>query len=209
MSLKEAVLAIADGIEEDAGAVLPNGEPALSPVVEATLRGYAKQLRIAVKASGDGPAPGAFMMQPDMSSMMQPDMSSAMFSHRAMIEKAKSEFAGKIKPIEGAGDVGHDQGGQQFHDNMDRMFPVVGGPVGGNDTVEAMAPLPSNAPVGCHTVLAGAVYTLQEDNRLHYDEDQTRRYVLNRTRPEGTITVEKKSLVLTTEMDGVSVVEND
>lgn len=200
MSLKIAVETIIAGLREeidarDDGAALHDaGERKL-------LRDVIRQLEIAVKAAGDTPAFNPMMMQPDMSS--------AAFSHRTMIERAKAEFMGKIKPIGGTGDVGQDAKGQEFHDNMDRMYPVVGGPAGGGDDVESLAPLPSNAPVGCHTVLAGAVYTLGEDNQLYYNEDYSRRYALSRATPEGTIKPGKKSLVLTTEMGGVAVVEEE
>ena len=86
MSLKDAVLAAADGLEADARA-FHAGDKELAEV-RATLLGHAQALRAAALAAGD-PAPAAGLPQP---------------SHQDFIAQARREFRGKVRRVDDGGE---------------------------------------------------------------------------------------------------------
>lgn len=98
MSLKEAVLDIADILQEEAEARAGGGEP----VVVRLLLQSARMLRNAVKAAGDAPNPSIL-----------PFAASPLSQHQQMIDQARMEFR---------------QHQQKEESSEPRMLLVVGGP---------------------------------------------------------------------------------
>ena len=145
MSLAEAVLDVADEMEKtewDAHEVAP------------VVRGWAKQLRTAVKSAGgaqaEAPPPGSFLIGTDRTS--------AAAQHATMIERARQEARlskqkGEVKEL-----------------LEPRMVLIAGGSLDGDHLL-----VPQDMPVGAKTeVPGGEVCVLGADGCLHYSEMDTR-----------------------------------
>jgi len=140
MSLKDVILEIAEEMEEEAK-VFIKANADFAPVI---VKGWAKQLRQAVKASkGDDIVTAenmvtAFMNQP---------------IPRVNVHKPPVRDS-----LESPDDM---MGGG-------RMVLCIGGE---NDGV--CAPLDNRAPMGCKTLVGGEVYILLIDDRLHFSAAET------------------------------------
>jgi hypothetical protein len=115
---------------------------------KAVLGAFAAQLRIAVKAA-EGPAPAPTLPQ-----------QTYVPSHREMIERAKEEFrkkraGGSPQPTP------ESEGG--------RMAEVLDGPSGG-----VMVAVDGGMPVGARMFVAGEVYEMGTDGKLHFARGEDR-----------------------------------
>ena len=84
MSLKEAVLDLAQTMENDLSDIRDEG----GGTVERMVKSYIRELRAVAKAAGDPPPPQQIPL-------ISPDT-----QHRMEIERAKAEFRGKVKKID-------------------------------------------------------------------------------------------------------------
>jgi hypothetical protein len=144
MSLRDAITEIISQMEEDLKEVADSTTfPGIS------LKGHIRQLKSALKASEGEPAPAPKIVVP-------PEV-----AHRIGIEEARKEFRGKSKrlPNEDA------PAALLIAEEMlePSMAEMMGGP--GNGT---FAPIPPEMPVGASTKVAGAIYKLEGDRKLHY-----------------------------------------
>lgn len=155
MTLAEAVLELADEMEREA-ADLKDAEPTGYMVM--TLKGYAKQLRIAAKVATPPPAPA---IVPSLSPAVQ---------HAAAIEAARAEFKGKVNQIPN-GSLDRAAALEEGFDG--KLTELVGCPDDPNDGTPTMIQFPPDAPVGAKTALPSGVYVLQEDRKLHFSAEET------------------------------------
>ena len=125
--MKDQLNQIADEIDRLSGLELANMS---HDTVKMTLRSYA----IAIRALASG--------------IKEP--SEEIPSHRSMIERAKGEFRGKVKPI-------------SEEEEEPRLVGCLGGP-NDNDFV----PVNPKMPVGARCSVNGNEYELKEDGQLHY-----------------------------------------
>ncbi|MDE2095728.1 MAG: hypothetical protein KGL39_00595 [Patescibacteria group bacterium] len=149
MSLAGAINDIANGIDEDVQTLVQDDEVNL-PVLVKQLRGYAKQLRFAVKAS-EGVSPLPLVSQPEVP---------AFINHRLQIEKAKEEFRKDPSQIKRITDL---------EESIEpRLLELVGGASNGDH-----ATVPGNMPIGARTQVNGQVYKLHKDGKGYFDEKET------------------------------------
>ncbi len=151
MSLREAILDIAEAMEKGADVKLDEG-------CFVALEFYAKQLRIACKAAGDAPT------NRDITSMLiSPEA-----QHAREIARAREEFSHKKDRA-----VHEEQ-------HSDDVVMVIGGPAApeGESTVVSNDP---TMPVGAFRIISGAVYKLNQDGSgvrtLVYDAEQTKKSI--------------------------------
>lgn len=171
MSLKDAILSIAEEMLLEAEDLKGKPEDEASSYLHDSLKGWARQLKVACKAAGD---PAAQVIQPQsLSALASPN-----FQHILEIEKAKEEFrrAKQHEKIEER----HLGGG---------MVEVVGGPAAPHGAdgkeVPTFQSVESEMPVGAFTELAGGIYQLQNHGgvqRLVFNEAQTERLKLSRVK---------------------------
>lgn len=116
---------------------------------------YVKQLRKAVKNDLDNTK---------AKNAVFPD-------HRTMIEKAKAEFRKEKGKLEGVEPFGATYAGLLAEDKAEGIATYL---VGGTEDGDMLLRNPE-MPMNAHLEHLGNVYTLDEDGRLHFNEDQTRR----------------------------------
>lgn len=144
MSLEDAVLDIADGMEAEAADLAGTAGAEYCCM---TLRSYARQIRRCVKAV-EGVTPPS---QQQPSPFLLPET-----QNRDMIERAKAEFRGKHRRGEAEEGVGG------------MVAEVCGGKAHG-DMVEVDLAM----PYGAKTELLGDVYVWGEDRKWHFSEEET------------------------------------
>lgn len=151
MSLAQAVLEIAHEME-----VSDWGETPVPPAeIEADYRSIAKQLRIAVKASEGSPQVQAL---PDLG--IPPLISTVIGgANKRILEKSQEnlqECMSTIKKVEKA---------------SSGMVELVGNP---HSDIPEFMPIDEQIPVGATPIVNGAVYRMEADGRLHFQEEPTR-----------------------------------
>ncbi len=143
MSLKDAVLGIAEEMDDHAAAdTNPIGERHLA-------RMWARQLRTACKAAGDTPSPGVV----GLAAPLMP----AAIQHQVMIEKAREEFRQQKERAGLADGITRAQTGGE------RLVECLEGPFDGT-----MNPAPEVLEEGAHTLVGGVRYTFRE-GKLHHN----------------------------------------
>jgi len=152
-NLKEAVLAIADEMEVEIKGWADH-------LTMAEVKSWAKMLRIACKAAGDGNHAPA--LNPALMGAM-----TAEAQNRNQIELAKKEFKGKVKSILPSGQevsIEEDHGG--------RMAEIADGPayMEGETT---MHPVDSGMPAGSKMLVGTSVYQLRRDGKLWFLTEAT------------------------------------
>ncbi len=140
MSLREAVLAIADEMEECS----KSPEPDVTGAWRDRMMSYVKQLRLSLKAS-EG----------------EHRLTTILSSHDPVLEAvANREKERKLKQE------------MEYANRADasgpKMIEIV---EEGTDTT--LVDMPGDMPIGARTLIAGKVYQLKDDNKLHYDSEQT------------------------------------
>lgn len=154
MSLSEAILAIAEGVDKERMEIDEDTEEYVhNKISRKTLKDLAEQLRIAVKAAGV--ISQSMQVQTNFSNL------NAVDQHRSAVEAAKNEFRGKVKKIDGT----KDNAFVEFADtHEDRLVEAKGGYLDGVNV-----PIPGSLKVGGElTSPNGEVYQLGEDGLLHY-----------------------------------------
>lgn len=151
MSLADAVTEIADQMEEEAADVKNEG-PHGSFLCN-SLRGWARQLRTALKAS-EGAAPPAPVQNPLLPAPLQ---------HFAAIEEERRKIREARRKEAVSGDL---EGAFE-----EKLVAIAG--TDKEDGVETMIRIPNNMPVGARCPIEGKWFKLKEDNKLHYDEAST------------------------------------
>lgn len=144
--LSEAILEIVEGMEKDASM---HHEPTISMLITS----YAKQLRVAVKASS-----GNQIANPLVNNPMALNPAA---QHALEIEKARSEFKGKVQSIDKPNPEL-----EAIHDG--RMIVCKGGKSDG-DTIN----MPADIPKGAKTFVGGEVYILSADGMLVFSQSET------------------------------------
>ena len=150
MSLKDAVLSVAEALESEISENDHNGDPIHSYRVQDKLKSIMRELRLIVKAAEGNSAPSPPMVIPNQVT------DSGIAFHRSMIEAEKERIrtAKNIAPAVSAEEAGP------------RGVLAVGGPVDG-DIIQ----IPSDVPNRSKSVIAGAVYILDND-KLHCIETE-------------------------------------
>lgn len=164
--LAEAVAMIAEEMEREAQDLKEVGD-AGSAFCAMTLKGFARQLRVALK-SGEGP--GTVQMQPQSGPgpLIIP-------SHSADLGNLLLHPAGITDPRV-AEALKQDQLARQRRraQTQEGLEPVqrelIGGP---GDDVYTLAPVDALMPTGAKVHVNGKVYVLREDGKLHFDADET------------------------------------
>lgn len=156
MSLPDAILAIVEGMEEEAKEFAEDKD---TKYIATTLRGYAKQLKVAVKASEGAPALVNHPQQPDLSLINDPIY--AMGQQRKIIEDMRAQIRlerNKTTAEEGTGEENR---------------YLVGG-AGDGDAVRINSSMPANGTA--HMPYGGEVYTRQADGNLHFNPEVTEKW---------------------------------
>ena len=148
MSLADAVLAIADDMVEQAG---KEGDDV--DLASVCLRMYARQLRIAVKASAGQPQQA--MTVPNFYGPQTSENNPHIAAARAEFRKQKEEA--RVREAGG-------------------LVRLVGAP-GTDDKVETMIPVDEPLKVGAMPVIDGKVWLYQHDGKLHYQAEETEKYL--------------------------------
>lgn len=170
MGLKDVLLEMAAEMEETAGRWAD--APALNEVLAAQeLRGFAKQLRTAVKTAGDATAP---VTVDALRAMAEPP---EVFNRR-MIEQAKAEFRSK-KPADLAPAVLAEEGERPGTQGGEQMVECVGGSHDGV-AVPNLAGMPNGArrfvPEGgdeIYELRAGKLYFVKKHTKPSAPEVRT------------------------------------
>lgn len=145
MSLKEAVLEIATEMENEAKALEGT---AGAEYARMTLRGFAKQLRVACKAAPDqGPAPSV-------------PAAPALGLGAGLVPEELQHFLGVQKAREDLRRAKNATDAQEIVEQ--RSVWIVGGPHDG-----ACTQIPPQMPVGYRIERFGLVYELRQDGNLH------------------------------------------
>lgn len=140
MALADAVILVAEQMEEEAKDLEGAGDAAGTSYARMTLKGFARQLRTAVK-SAEG------------QQQAQPRQMSAGEYEAKLMEAARQEAREAKRHARMAEEV------------TSNSVLCVGGPMD-----ETYVPMESGMPVGARTRVGGAVYRLKEDGCLHLDE---------------------------------------
>lgn len=163
MSLHEAVLDIAKDMEENS-----SDEAWL-------IRGWAKQLRMVVKAAGlplDAEAIGKAALKTFLESPVSPrikDVSKETFDRiKAEEAQREKEIAEEVKKQEASGAS---------------MTECVNGGLHGT-----FVTIDPKMPVGAKTLFGSEVYWLNSDGRLHYSKEDTLKFLEERKKQRGLLT---------------------
>ncbi len=138
------ILTVADEIEADFNYIFDDE----TVVGELKLRNHLKQIRLICKFAAQEALQQVTQHLPSY-------LNDPQVQHRHFIEEAKKEFRKGKESI-------------PQKENSVRMVEVVGGP---SDSV--MFSIDTEVPVGTKTFVAGAVYELEQDDKLHYREQET------------------------------------
>jgi hypothetical protein len=143
MTLSELVLEIAEQMEKDVKELKDeDGSQAMANLRD--VLNYAKQLRIAVKASGkDAPAAAVPTMAPEA-------------FHAQMVDKARAEFRNK------EGELGK----IIKEESTPQIFEVFDGPHKGD-----MLPMPANMPDKAFTLIGAEKYQLRDGKLRHVGQN--------------------------------------
>lgn len=160
MALADAVLAVAEAMEDDAAHT--EGDYTVK-AFRSVLRSFARELRTAVKAS-EGTAPATPAPAPQL-------------MHRELIEKARAEFAGKIRKIPGGARTRDNLVGMGANPAAQAVNRKFGNEKEGEVAPRAVAvavagtgvlvDVPGDMPVGARTEIVGKVHELRVDGKLH------------------------------------------
>lgn len=153
MSLAEAVTEIAEMMEKQAEEL---GCSAAYPPAKSVLEGYAKTLRLALKAASG--ATDQLLDTPARRHALSPEATARRQQNRADVEQARRHVEKKL--------AGEDAVGV-------RMVPCVGGAADGT-FYSVAGPMPD----GGRTAVAGQVYRVV-GGKLHYDAEETKRLAGN------------------------------
>lgn len=150
MPLSDAVLEIAQQMEEELVRLKTDGEPGEA---ESALRGFARQLRSAVKASeGALQSMQATSTVPGGNAFIR---DAEIVAQHALLEGAKKA---RFQEAEGI-----------------RYWPVADGPALEGE-IPLSVPLPGNAAPGGFALVGKYVYEVRADGKLYYHEEQTKLY---------------------------------
>ena len=156
MSLSKSVLAIVDDMENSVKELEAANE---SISFRLLLNSYTKQFRKAIKEDFENLR---------TKNAVFPD-------HRTMIEKAKAEFrkekAGLIVPCDNSVEANNSHSHLLAEDKAEGIATYL---VGGTEDGDLLMRNPE-MPMNAHLEHLGNVYTLAEDGKLHFNEEQTRR----------------------------------
>lgn len=148
MSLSEAVLTVVEAMEAEAGEKWPCESGSFDVAVmrvaalQKALKSYARELRVAVKASAGSAAPPTT----GWGSLISPQA-----QHAQMIDLAREEFRK------------HKQRGEAEEGMDGKMVMARGGPCDGT-----MVNVPNDVTPKMRSIIAGGVYEYGEDNLLHH-----------------------------------------
>lgn len=137
MSLSEAVLSVADEMEKLAN---DRSEVMSETILRSFMRSFAREIRTAVKASGNDNQKG------------QQNLISPQLQHVKMIEEARKEF--------------RKDGAKRLTDFEERTDPKFVQVVGGSSD-GVLVPVDPTMPINARTCVGGEVYELRDDGMLH------------------------------------------
>ncbi len=146
MSLSEAVLVVVEAMEAEAVEPCEHAAPAEVEILRRALKSYARELRVAIKASA-----GATASPPTNPFGLAAGWVSPQAQHAQAIDQAREEFRK------------HKQRGDAEEGLDGKMVEARGGPCEGT-----FVNVPSDVTPGMKSLIAGGVYQFGEDNILHY-----------------------------------------
>jgi hypothetical protein len=152
MSLHDAVTAVAEGMDERADRwekIDHLNEQAAAEV----LRGFARELRIAIKAAG--PSRATPPLAPGIGSEESLDA-----TVRANLEKDRAERARRKA---------------EAKEGLDSFAELIGGPEDEPEAGMTTAPVDPDMPVGAFAQVGDRVYQYRKDKKLHYHPEETAR----------------------------------
>ena len=183
MAWTDAILEVAEQMDAEAKDLEGTSDAniAQSMYLRTTLRGYAKQLRLVVKAcegeqvitSAPQPATVAQFMDPGYQNFLG-------------VEEAKKQLRAEKERIQKEEHLGVTADGRPL---AGMVAECVGGPEDGTYT-----PITPDMPVGAMTLLQNQVYEFRSDGKFYYDAEITKREYEKRGLPY--VPWEKKSSIL-------------
>ncbi len=165
MSLRDVVMEIADEMEAEVGEGIKSVE-----MGSTVLLYFANQFRRAVKASE-----GEVQLSPGKLATRVKVPKELVQIHPQDIGNIDEEMFLITQATEGMKKL---KEGTRTEERLgSRMVEIVGGP--GDFT---MVEIPNDMPVGAKTHLFGVIYQLQDDHKIHYNEEETNMMLENRRR---------------------------
>lgn len=156
MSLEAAVTIIADNMEKEAEDLKGKEETRYFCM---SLKSFARELRTAVKAS-EGSSLGFGPMNP-MAALLT-GVGPQTSENNPLIKAAREEFRNKKRKTEAE---------EGLAANMIELVEA-----GTDNSTPTFVEFPNEAPVGAKTEIAGKVYELKEDRKLHFSLEETQKY---------------------------------